>query len=51
LTEKGIECDGKKGGKSTRRARKVTERKLDNMHLLEACKARFKCGVKIDGNK
>jgi hypothetical protein len=38
----------KKGDK----ARKVTERKMDNMHLLETfCKASFKCDVKVDGNK
>ena len=35
LTEKGIESDGKKGGKRARRAGKVAERKIDNKHLLD----------------
>jgi hypothetical protein len=33
-----LKCDVKIGGKRARRARKVTERKMGNMHLLEACK-------------
>jgi hypothetical protein len=49
LTEKRLESDGKRGGKSASRARKVPERKIVNMHLLEAGKARFKCDGKKGG--
>jgi hypothetical protein len=34
----GFKCGVKIGGKRERRARKVTERKMDNKHLLEAGK-------------
>jgi hypothetical protein len=39
--------------KSARRARKVTKRKMCNMHLLEACKATCKGGkgAESDGKK
>jgi hypothetical protein len=50
---KGWESDGKKGGQyafirsmggyiyvKAGRVRKVTERKMENKHLLEACKAK-----------
>jgi hypothetical protein len=52
LTGKGIESDGKKRKKGEK-GKKVTERKMGNMHLLESffCRARVKCDVKIDGNK
>jgi hypothetical protein len=37
----------RKRAKKGEKARKVTERKMDNMHLLEAGKANFKrCGKK-----
>jgi hypothetical protein len=31
--------------------RKVTERKISNMHLLKTYKARYKSDVKFDGKK
>jgi hypothetical protein len=35
-----FKCVVKIGGKRARRARKMTERKMGNKHLLEACKAK-----------
>jgi hypothetical protein len=51
LTEKGIESDEKKGEKRTRRARKVTERNMISMHLLEECEAIFKRDGKKGGKR
>jgi hypothetical protein len=40
-----------KGRKKAREDAKSDRKKDGNMDLLEAGKARFKCAVKIDGNK
>jgi hypothetical protein len=32
-----------------RKGEKVTERKMDNMHLLKSLQVKFKCGIKIGG--
>jgi hypothetical protein len=36
-----LKCGVKIGGKRARRARKVTERKMGNKRLLEACKVMY----------
>jgi hypothetical protein len=48
-----FKCGVKLMEKKRRRARKVTERKMDNMHLLEVYKAMRKAGKseKSDGKK
>jgi hypothetical protein len=47
LTEKRKKRDEKKGGEKGGEGEKVAERKTPNMHLLEARKLMFKCGVRL----
>jgi hypothetical protein len=51
LTEIRDKVRQEKERKKAREGAKSDGKKDGNMHLLEVYKARFKCAVKIDGNK